>query len=70
MIVKDIGKQIFNRRKKLNLELIDLSDYSGVTVPAISNIENGKSNPTLKTIEKLLLPLGLELTTILKEKSN
>ena len=69
MIVKDIGKQIFKRRKKLNLELIDLSDYSGVTVSTISNIENGKSNPTLKTIEKLLLPLGLELTTILKEKS-
>ncbi len=70
MLIKTIGKQILNRRKKLNLEIVDLSDYSGVTPSTISNIENGKSNPTIKTIDKLLIPLGLDLTTILKDKGN
>lgn len=68
MIIKKIGKQIVQRRKQLNLEITDLSDYSGVTPSTISNIENGKSNPTIKTIEKLLEPLGLELATILNDK--
>lgn len=70
MLLKDLGKQIHTRRKKLGLEIADLSDYSGVTPSTISNIENGKSNPTIKTIEKLLIPLGLDLITILKVKSN
>lgn len=59
MMIKTIGKQILNRRKKLHLEISDLSEYSGVTASTISNIENGKSNPTIKTIEKLLISLGL-----------
>ena len=70
MLRKDLGKQIHTRRKNLGLEITDLSDYSGVTPSTISNIENGKSNPTITTLEKLLIPLGLELTTILKVKSN
>ncbi|MEA3353178.1 MAG: helix-turn-helix transcriptional regulator [Campylobacterota bacterium] len=68
MLIKTIGKQIKTRRDELNLEIEDLSDYSDVTPSTISKIENGKSNPTIKTIEKLLIPLGLELTTILKDK--
>jgi len=70
MLIKKIGKEILLRRKKLFLEISDLSDFSGVTCSTISNIENGKTNPTLKTLEKLLIPLGLELVTILKEKGN
>jgi len=68
MMIKEIGKQIFNRRKELNLDINDLSQFSDVTTSTISKIENGKLNPTIKTIEKLLIPLGLELTTILKVK--
>ena len=49
-----IGKTIKQRRKELNLELKDLQDYSGVNYVSISDIENGKANPTVKTLEKLL----------------
>ncbi len=56
-----IGKTIKNRRKELNLELKDLQDYTGVSYTSICDIENGKSNPTIKTLEKILDVLGLEI---------
>lgn len=56
-----IGKIIKKRRKELNLELKDLQDYSGINYASISDIENGKANPTIKTLEKLLDVLGMEI---------
>ena len=63
-----IGKIIRIRRKELNLELKDLQDYSGVNYVSISDIENGKANPTVKTLEKLLDVLGMELDIKVKIK--
>ena len=63
-----IGKTIKQRRKELNLELKDLQDYSGVNYVSISEIENGKANPTIKTLEKLLDVLGMELDIKVKIK--
>jgi len=63
-----IGKIIKIRRKELNLELKDLQDYSGVNYVSISDIENGKANPTIKTLEKLLDVLGMELDIKVKIK--
>ena len=63
-----IGKTIKIRRKELNLELKDLQDYSGVNYVSISEIENGKANPTIKTLEKLLDVLGMELDIKVKIK--
>ena len=56
-----IGKIIKKRRLELNLELKDLQDYSGVNYASISDIENGKANPTIKTLEKLLDALGMQI---------
>ena len=56
-----IGKIIKKRRQELNLELKDLQDYSGVNYASISDIENGKANPTIKTVEKLLDVLGMQI---------
>lgn len=63
-----IGKIIKKRRLELNLELKDLQDYSGVNYVSISDIENGKANPTIKTLEKLLDVLGMELDIKVKIK--
>jgi transcriptional regulator with XRE-family HTH domain len=63
-----IGKTIKKRRKELSLELKDLQDYSGVNYVSISDIENGKANPTIKTLEKLLDVLGMELDIKVKIK--
>ena len=59
--VNKIGKIIKKRRKELNLELKDLQDYSGINYASISDIENGKANPTIKTLERLLDVLGMQI---------
>jgi transcriptional regulator with XRE-family HTH domain len=66
--IKDIGKIIRERRKSLKLEIEDLKDYSDITCSTISNIENGKANPTIKTLQKILDPLGLEININIKER--
>lgn len=46
-------------RQKLNLKQNKLARLSGVTQPEISNIENGRVSPTLKTFQKLVESLNL-----------
>jgi len=65
---KTIGKSIKSRRKELNLELETLSLHTSVSISVLSNIENGKANPTIKTLEKVLSVLGLTLQTTIIER--
>ncbi|MGP2656706.1 helix-turn-helix domain-containing protein [Malaciobacter sp. WC5094] len=70
MLLKNIGKKIAIRRKELKLNIEDLSEYSGITEATISRIETGKANPTIKTIEKLLIPLGLTFDLVIIKRTN
>ena len=65
---KKLGKIIQAKRKELGLGIADMSDYSEVSPTLISSIENGKGNPTLATLEKILNVLGLELCIATKER--
>ncbi|WP_041963173.1 helix-turn-helix domain-containing protein [Sulfurospirillum cavolei] len=58
---KKLGKIIQAKRKELGLDIADMYDYSEVSPSIISGIENGKRNPTIATLEKILNVLGLEL---------
>lgn len=64
---KKLGKIIQAKRKELGLDIADMCDYSEVSPSIISKIENGKGNPTLATLEKILNVLGLELRIATKE---
>lgn len=64
---KKLGKIIQTKRKELGLDIADMCDYSEVSPSIISKIENGKGNPTLATLEKILNVLGLELRIETKE---
>lgn len=64
---KRLGEIIQSKRKELGLDLADMYDYSEVSPPLISKIENGKGNPTIGTLEKILTVLGLELRIETKE---
>lgn len=68
MLTKKLGRVIRARRKELRLSQNDLKDYSGVHNVTISLIENGKYNPSINELEKIIVPLGLELTLIIKNK--
>ena len=58
----DIGQEIRIRRQELRLTQQSLADMSGVSVRMIKPIEGNYANPSLKTVEKLLASLGLQLT--------
>lgn len=68
MLTKKLGRVIRARRKELRLSQNDLKDYSGVHNVTISLIENGKYNPSVTELEKILDPLGLEIILKVKEK--
>lgn len=51
-------------RKGLRLTVPEYARLSGVSARALHDIESGQGNPSLKTIEKLLSPFGLQIGVI------
>ncbi len=56
-----LGTAIAKRRKRLGLDQRALAEITGISVHALSNIETGKGNPTLKTLSALADILGMEI---------
>ena len=46
----DIGTVIKERRAILGISQQDLSDYSGVGISTVKDLERGVSNPSLQTL--------------------
>ncbi len=61
MNVREIGTIIRVRREILGVDQRDLSQIAGISVHTLSNIEAGSRNPTVKSLEKILAALGMEL---------
>lgn len=64
---QEIGEKVYFRRKKLGLRQRDLAELAGVTLRGLTDLENGKANPTINQLAKIAEVLGLELC--LTEKS-
>jgi len=64
-----IGAQISERRQVLGIDQKTAAELSGVSVHTFSDVEAGKGNPSVKTLEKMLEALGLELRIQLKQLS-
>lgn len=56
---KEIGKHIRSLRKKQGITITQLAEKSGVSHSYISQIENGKFNPSPEILRKLSEPLGV-----------
>ncbi|WP_118973828.1 helix-turn-helix domain-containing protein [Taibaiella koreensis] len=67
MCEKEIGLAISLRREKLALNQADLAEMAGVAIRTVYMIENGKGNPSLNTLQKVMNVLGLELTIGIKQ---
>lgn len=57
----DIDKIIKERRQQLHITQDDLAQMAAVGLRTVKEIESGKANPSLKTLEKIAHVLGLEL---------
>jgi len=61
-----LGQNLKRIRTKKGISQGDIARTLKVHKSHISNIENGKSNPTLKTIAKLAKAIGVSTDELLK----
>jgi transcriptional regulator with XRE-family HTH domain len=70
MLKEKIGKRIKERRIELTLNQSDILDYIGISSKTLSNVEQGKANITLETLDKIMEILGLECDLFIKDERN
>ena len=63
---KKLGENLKRFRLKKKLSQGNLSKSMAVNRAYISNIENGRMNPTLSTLEKIAGALGISSSELLK----
>ena len=61
-----LGQNLKRWRTKKHLSQGDIAKVLGTDRAYISNIENGRMNPTLSTLEKLAQSLGITVDELLK----
>ncbi|WP_199327735.1 helix-turn-helix domain-containing protein [Dysgonomonas sp. HGC4] len=66
----DIYKKIKDRRILLGITQQDLADISGVALRTIKQVETGKGNPAVNTLNKIAGVLGMTLDLTIKNLDN
>ena len=61
-----LGQNLRKWRLKKDMSQVDLATALSVDRAYISNIENGRMNPTLSTLEKIANALGISSSELLK----
>lgn len=64
-----LSRNLRTERRRQALSVQDLSDRSGVSFGSISTIERGRGNPSLSSIARLAVALGLPVETLLAPSS-
>ena len=67
MHYKELVEMIKARREALQVNQETLAELSGVGLRTLKQLESGKGNPTLLTVQKITDVLGLELCLTLKD---
>jgi len=66
----DLQKTMKERRKTLSLSQRDLAEMSELSLATIKDIERGKGNPSIGTVEKILDVLGMEIVYRIRRTVN
>lgn len=66
MTKKELGKKIKERRKVMSMPQNQLAEYAGLSVVTLSQIENGKANPSFETLNEIFYFLNLEILIVVK----
>jgi len=67
MNIEELGELIRRRRASLRIDQRTLGEISGIAIHTLSNIEAGRGNPTLATLDRVLDTLGMELRVQVKQ---
>ncbi|WDE95982.1 helix-turn-helix transcriptional regulator [Lentisphaera profundi] len=62
----EIGEAIKTMRKSIGLNQNEFAKLFGLTVNSLSLLENDKSNPTLKTLNKIGSKFGFKINFVAK----
>jgi transcriptional regulator with XRE-family HTH domain len=65
-IYKRLGERILTRRKKKGLSQEDLSILTDIDRTYVGKVEQGKANPSFKTLVKISKALKVKLFELLK----
>lgn len=57
----DFVEVVKERRSKLGISQIDLAEMAGISLSTVKDIERGKGNPSLTTVQRILEVLGMEM---------
>jgi transcriptional regulator with XRE-family HTH domain len=66
MNLEQLGNIIRERRNELSFSQETLSNKSDVAIKTIHSVELGKANPSVKTLERILDNLGLQIIVVNK----
>lgn len=61
-----LGKNLKCIRTEKGISQVDIARFLNVSRGFVSNIENGKTNPTLATISRLAKAIGVSADKLLK----
>ena len=57
----DLKEVMKSRRKTLSIFQLDLAEMAEVSLATVKDIERGKGNPSLATVNKIIEVLGMEM---------
>lgn len=66
----DIGKKIKHIRTSKGLSMYRITQITGISGHHIKGIEDGTRQPTIETLQKLLVPLGITLAELFSTDSS
>ena len=55
----DLKEVMKSRRKTLSISQLDLAEMAEVSLATVKDIERGKGNPSLATVNKIIEVLGM-----------
>lgn len=61
IVAMDIEKVVKAQRKKLHISQKDLAEMADVSIATVKQIEAGRGNPSLSTVESIMEVLGMEV---------
>jgi transcriptional regulator with XRE-family HTH domain len=65
----DIAERLVQLRKELNISQYKLAKLSGISQAGLSDIELGKKQPTVQTLEKILQALNVSWADFFSSES-
>ena len=66
----ELNEVMKKRRKELEISQLDLAEMAEVSLATVKDIERGKGNPSLNTVKRILMVLGMGIHYEIRRRYN